>query len=839
MVRFAKELQSQLVPEWQEAYCNYDELKEDLRRIQHHRLLGPTYTRTGSLGLLRSLASMKPNLSKTLTRTLTRRGRPEYMSSLSSKPGQQSKDTLLIDKKRALDGTEIYVSELREPLSQSPQDRTFFARLDAQLTKVNKFYKKKEAENIARAGALEKQMLSLIHLQETLARQGLDYAPTDFPTVDNSDANDADELHINSKGVSDELPLIDEDTVKSDHDYQMQTFPLTPSRRDRAQIHDDESDNAIQDYIDQVAAKNLRSPGHGEVRFEPDSPTVSSVTLKSAMKKVSTIPEPVEDEKVVVEDVVRLDDIENQKVYSQKELDHARKVLRQAFVEFYRGLSMLSNYRSLNITAFAKILKKYDKITGWNFLPIYMKEVESSHFVVSKKIHKLMSKVEDIFTKHFAEGQRKKAVAQLRPTRRQGTHRTTFFLGLFTGCSLALLVSFFFLVENPLSFDHGGGNEYLDTVFPVFSTLMLITIHMYFYGFNVYAWQRTRINYPFIFGFSPGTELRYREVLLLSTGFTTFLLGGMNIHISVTLLTHKGPDPSFSPSPSQHQGSKFADIIPLLLVLISLGILFFPFNTMYRSSRAFFLDCFRRLALAPLFKVVLADFFLGDQFTSQVLVFRNLEFIACYYSGGFFLSKEDEACKKNLVYQGFGYVVALLPYWWRFLQCLRRYKDEGDTHQLENAGKYMSAIIAVGLRQAYTNYRHLPSHEVPLRVLFIIASIIATIYTNYWDLCVDWGLLNSQSKNRWLRDKLILRNKKIYFAAIAGNSFLRLAWLATLLQVQASYGFNQNAFDVIMASLEILRRGIWNFFRIENEHLNNVGKYRAEKAVPLPFNDDM
>jgi hypothetical protein len=102
-------------------------------------------------------------------------------------------------------------------------------------------------------------------------------------------------------------------------------------------------------------------------------------------------------------------------------------------------------------------------------------------------------------------------------------------------------------------------------------------------------------------------------------------------------------------------------------------------------------------------------------------------------------------------------------------QCLRRYKDEGDTHQLENAGKYMSAIIAVGLRQAYTNYRYLPSHELPLRVLFIIASIIATIYTIYWDLCVDWGLLNSQSKNKWLRDKLILRNKKIYFAAIVSD----------------------------------------------------------------------
>lgn len=81
----------------------------------------------------------------------------------------------------------------------------------------------------------------------------------------------------------------------------------------------------------------------------------------------------------------------------------------------------------------------------------------------------------------------------------------------------------------------------------------------------------------------------------------------------------------------------------------------------------------------------------------------------------------------------------------------------------------MSAIIAVGLRQAYTNYRTWPGYEVPLRVLFIIASIIATIYTNYWDLCNDWSLLKKKSKNRWLRDKIILKNKSIYFIAIVSN----------------------------------------------------------------------
>lgn len=108
------------------------------------------------------------------------------------------------------------------------------------------------------------------------------------------------------------------------------------------------------------------------------------------------------------------------------------------------------------------------------------------------------------------------------------------------------------------------------------STLMLVATHMYFYGWNVYAWQRTRINYPFIFEFSPGTELRFREVLLLSTGFTTFLLAGMNIHIAVTLLTYRDPQvpAGAAPAPSALQDSSTAaGVIPLILVLVRPRIL--------------------------------------------------------------------------------------------------------------------------------------------------------------------------------------------------------------------------------------------------------------------------
>jgi hypothetical protein len=37
----------------------------------------------------------------------------------------------------------------------------------------------------------------------------------------------------------------------------------------------------------------------------------------------------------------------------------------------------------------------------------------------------------------------------------------------------------------------------------------------------------------------------------------------------------------------------------------------------------------------------------------------------------------------------------------------------------------------------------------------------------------------------------------------------------------------------ILALLEVFRRFVWNFFRLENEHLNNCGQFRAVRDISI------
>ncbi|KAK8604348.1 hypothetical protein V6N13_099293 [Hibiscus sabdariffa] len=455
--------------------------------------------------------------------------------------------------------------------------------------------------------------------------------------------------------------------------------------------------------------------------------------------------------------------------FNRENLKKVENKLKRAFVEFYQKLHLLKSYSFLNTLAFSKIMKKYDKIASRNASKSYMNMVDGS------------------------------------------------YLGFFGGCGFALIVALFLNIRARHILGHDGTDQYMETMFPLYSLFGFIVLHTVMYAGNVYFWRRYRVNYAFIFGFKQGTELGYREVLLVSFGLSVMALSSVLSNLDMEM------------DPKTKDFKAFTEIVPLILVLVVFVILFLPFNIIFRSSRFFFLTCLFHSILAPLYKVRLPDFFLADQLTSQVQAFRSLEFYICYYGWGDFRHREN-SCKSNDVFNTFSFIVAVIPFWSRLLQCLRRYFEEKDTLQGYNAGKYFITIVALCLRTA-----HSLNDGFSWEISALVFSVAAAIISTYWDLVYDWGLLQRHSRNRWLRDKLLVPRKSVYFGAMVLNVLLRFAWLQAVFNFELS-GLHRQAMITIVASLEIIRRGIWNFFRLENEHLNNAGRYRAFKSVPLPFN---
>ncbi|CAG8438192.1 574_t:CDS:10 [Ambispora leptoticha] len=119
----------------------------------------------------------------------------------------------------------------------------------------------------------------------------------------------------------------------------------------------------------------------------------------------------------------------------------ARKKIKKAVFEFYRGTEFLKNYKVLNRSGFAKILKKFDKLAGWKGGSLYMQKIDESYFVTSKVLDKIIKETENFYVDKFEGGMRKQALSKLRlPNKTNQTyHFSVWRAGVYLGISFCLL----------------------------------------------------------------------------------------------------------------------------------------------------------------------------------------------------------------------------------------------------------------------------------------------------------------------------------------------------------------------------------------------------------------
>ncbi|CAH1453057.1 unnamed protein product [Lactuca virosa] len=736
MVKFSKELEAQLIPEWKDAFVNYWQLKKHVKKVKLSRMLKLSQTTCShdyGISIFDPVCSFFRHLSSSVTNH-----QPDQILQVKNTLSEQGDES---------GEDENDDAELVEHLnSEEDELKVFFEKLDEELDKVNRFYTNKESEFLERGEMLNKQLQILFDLQQVLGCRRQSSGRFNF----SRSATSSRLIRSYSSGRT------------SDSDSETPT-EFAERLGEGTQTNDVISaveKNGI-NLLAGAATRGKTKKGKPKVAMRIDIPATTPTRTITAVTSM------------LWEDLVNNPKKEGgpSEYVNRKKLQCAEKMIRGAFVELYRGLGLLKTYSSLNMVAFVKILKKFDKVSNRQSSATYLKAVKRSHFISSDKVVKLMDEVESSFTKHFAKDDRKKAMKFLRPCQPKDSHMVTFFVGLFTGSFITLFSLYAILAHTSGMFSHGTQTNYVETIYPVFSMFALLSLHMFMYGCNLFMWKVTRINYNFIFEFQDGTTLKYRDAFLICTCMMTTVVSAMVLHL---ILVSNG----FSPNQ--------VDIIPSILFLIYIGILVCPLNMFYRPTRYCFLRVIRNIIYSPLYKVLMIDFFMGDQLTSQIPLLRHMESTTCYFLAGSFKTHHFHTCKAGKLYPELAYVISFAPYYWR----------DGLT------------------------------------------SVTLTTWLTwlYWDFVKDWGLLDLDSKNKWLRDELVLKKKGFYYTAIALNFVLRVAWLEIVLQFKVGL-FESRLLEFSLASLEVIRRGHWNYYRLENEHLNNVGKFRAVKNVPLPFHE--
>ncbi|KAF2652078.1 EXS-domain-containing protein [Lophiostoma macrostomum CBS 122681] len=278
------------------------------------------------------------------------------------------------------------------------------------------------------------------------------------------------------------------------------------------------------------------------------------------------------------------------------------------------------------------------------------------------------------------------------------------------------------------------------------------------------------------------------------------------------------------------------ELLPNLYLVLLVAAFVAPLPFLSRSGRSRTLATLRRISIGGLAEAgdgKFGDVLLADALTSYAKVLGDLFVSLCML----FSSSHSSTGPPNRSCGGAYLVpfVIAVPYLIRLRQCcieylrVHRANQRGGVH-LANALKYSTAfpVIVLSAMQRSKQPSTLGMSEATLFRLWLAAVFVNSAYSFYWDVARDWDLhLFSPRKDRdspeypWaLRRHRWFHAKELYYAAILVDGMLRCTW-SFKLSPHLDHFNDLEGGIFLMEGLEVLRRWIWIFFRVECEWVRN------------------
>jgi predicted small integral membrane protein len=489
---------------------------------------------------------------------------------------------------------------------------------------------------------------------------------------------------------------------------------------------------------------------------------------------------------------------------TQNSPEIARSQVKKAIVELYRSLELLNIFHELNVTTHMKIVNKFQKYSHRNLKDIKFREALSDKFFVSTELTELINGTEELFCVHFTDGNRPRAKKFLRTVNssRESTLYPVYLSGICTGLNIMLIYS----IIRYMTFLDSTAVDNKSSLALIYFGLGFPIIIANLFAVNMHIWDVFRVNYRLIFGVKPTAS---------STTYFAFvsLLG--TIYLMLVSLSLSGSYDGVVSASGQ--------------VWITIGVvLFLFFNNLDfydPGAKKWLTNVLSRIVVSPSYTCRFKDFFIADQLVSIAPFYQSFGLLVD-------LSIHPSHVSPSFSYPAVWYIAILpiLPFLFRCLQSLRRYSDGLGLIQLYNFLRYCLGIVVlllIGFQTMYKEKKFLIYMILAFRLLYSLISL-------YWDISLDWGLgkgrMNSTSKEKQI---MIAYPRWTYYAVIVFDALARFIWLPFLLfqiyEFHASYG------SYILGIIEILRRFVWNFVRVEIEHVHNCEKYLATEETHLPF----